>query len=148
VTEDLECDGYILKKGSHIMSPSWVPAHDELWDVPGHPAKSFWPERFVEMPKIKPSNPDEKSQFELAMKPDHFFPYGGGGMICTGRFFAKQEIMAAAALIILKFDIEPLGWVTAEGKSSDRVAMPDESTAGAGILKPDRDIMVKMTRVK
>lgn len=71
--EDLECDGYVLKKGSHIMSPSWLPTHGPLWEVEGHSANDFWPERFIEMPKMKPSDPDEKSQFELAMKPDQFF---------------------------------------------------------------------------
>jgi len=44
-----------------------------LWDVPAHPADSFRAERFIEMPKLKPSNPDEKSQFDMAMKPDNFF---------------------------------------------------------------------------
>ena len=69
-------------------------------------------------------------------------------MICTGRFFAKQEIMTAAALFILKFDIEPQGWVTSSGKSSYRPAKPDENYAGAGILPPDRDLMVKLRRIK
>jgi len=69
-------------------------------------------------------------------------------MICTGRFFAKQEIMAAVALFVLKFDIEPLDWVTLSGKSSDRPAKPDENYAGAGLLPPDRDLMVKLRRRK
>jgi cytochrome P450 len=73
LTEDLESDGYILKKNSYIMSPSWIPSHGPLWDVPGHPADSFWPERFIEMPKMRSSDPDEKSQFDMAMKPDNFF---------------------------------------------------------------------------
>lgn len=73
LTEDLECDGYVLKKGSHIMSPSWLPQHGPVWDVPGHPATEFWPERFIEMPQMKPEDPNEKSQYELAMKPDNFF---------------------------------------------------------------------------
>ncbi|KAH9224549.1 cytochrome P450 [Leptodontidium sp. 2 PMI_412] len=146
--EDMECDGYVLKKGSHIMSPSWLPSHGPLWDVDGHPANEFWPERFIEMPKIKPSDPEEKTQFELAMKPDQFFPYGGGTMMCSGRFFAKQEIMVAAALLVLKFDIEPLNWVTLSGKQSDRPARPDENYAGAGVLPPDRDLMVNLRRRK
>jgi hypothetical protein len=130
------------------MSPSWLPSHDSLWDVPGHPANEFWPERFIEMPKMKPADPNAKSQFEHAMKQNHFFPYGGGNMICTGRFFAKQEIMAAAAIMILKFDVEPLGWVTLCGKTSKRAARPDEKFAGSGVLPPDRDMMVKITRVR
>ncbi len=73
LTEDLECDGYVLKKGSHIMSPSWLPNHGPLWDVDGHPATEFWPERFIEMPKLKSSDPEERTQFDQAMKPENFF---------------------------------------------------------------------------
>ncbi|CZR64820.1 related to cytochrome P450 7B1 [Phialocephala subalpina] len=146
--DDLECDGYILKKGSFLMSPSWLPMHGPLWDVPGHPAKDFWPERFIEMPKLAPKDSDGKSQFEAAMKTDNWFPYGGGAMICTGRFFAKQEILVAAALLILKFDFEPKEWIMHSGKQSSRPAMPDEAFAGSGILPPDRDLMVTMRRAR
>lgn len=73
LSEDLDCDGYVLKKGSHIMTPGWIPSHGPLWDVPGHPADEFWPERFIEMPKLKPSDPEEKGQFDRAMKPESFF---------------------------------------------------------------------------
>jgi cytochrome P450 len=171
LTEDLESDGYILKKDSYLMSPSWIPSHGSLWDVPGHPADSFWPERFIEMPKLKPSDTNEKSQFDMAMKPENFFrwfsqgihiyssvqeapmltsliAFGGGNVICTGRFFAKQEILVAAALLILKFEIEPQGWVTHTGKRADRAAKPDASFAGSGVLPPDRDMMVKIRRIK
>lgn len=55
--------------------------------------------------------------------------------------------MAAIALIVLKFDIEPLEWVTLDGKKSTRPAKPDEGYAGSGILPPDRDLMVRLTRV-
>jgi hypothetical protein len=56
--------------------------------------------------------------------------------------------MVAAALFILKFDIEPQGWVTHSGKKCDRAAKPDESYAGSGVLPPDRDMMVKIKRIK
>lgn len=55
------------------MSPSWLPMHGPLWDVPGHPAKDFWPERFIEMPKLAPKDAEGKSQFETAMKTDNWF---------------------------------------------------------------------------
>lgn len=74
--------------------------------------------------------------------------FGGGNVICTGRFFAKQEIMVAAALFILKFEIEPQGWVTHSGKMATRAAMPDASFAGSGVLPPDRDMMVRIKRIK
>lgn len=114
------------------------------------------------MPKMRPSDPEEKAQFDIAMKPDNFFrkcfhlvfkqvltsriAYGGGNIICSGRFFAKQEIMTAVALLVLKFDIQPQGWIDSKGKTSDRPARPDEAYAGSGVLPPDRDLMVKITR--
>lgn len=66
--EDVECDGYVLKKGKFMMSPSWLPMHGPLWDVPGHPASEFWPDRFIEMPKMV-----DKSRFDMAMKPENWF---------------------------------------------------------------------------
>jgi hypothetical protein len=69
-------------------------------------------------------------------------------MICTGRFFAKQEILVAAATLIMKFDFEPKEWIMHDGKKSTRPARPDESFAGSGILPPDRDLMVTMRRVR
>ncbi|RDL36936.1 uncharacterized protein BP5553_04369 [Venustampulla echinocandica] len=99
------------------------------------------------MPKLRPSDPEEKSQFESAMRPESLFPYGGGSAICSGRFFAKQEILAAVVLIVLKFEIEPRGWFTHHGKKSIREAKPDEGFAGAGVLPPDQDMLVTL-RVK
>jgi hypothetical protein len=64
---------WLYPQESYLMYPSWLPNRGELWDIPGHPAKDFWAERFIEMPKLAPTNPDEKSQFELAMKPENFF---------------------------------------------------------------------------
>ncbi|EHK97643.1 putative Cholesterol 7-alpha-monooxygenase [Glarea lozoyensis 74030] len=147
VTEDTECDGYILKKGNHIMAASWQPAHGPIWDVPGHPADTFWPERFIEMPKMKPSDPDEKSAYEKAMRPDEWFPYGGGNVICSGRFFAKQEILAAVAIFVTKYDIEFQGWLDTKGKLTDKAPIPDETMAGVGVLPPCGDARVKITRV-
>ena len=88
-------------------------------------------------------------------------------MICTGRFFAKQEIMAAVALLVLKFDMEELeNWVTLDGKFSARPAKLADGYAGAGVSKskshtnlrvstktyltvpPDRDIRLKMRRIR
>lgn len=147
LTQDLEIDGYLLKKNNHLMASSWIPTHASIWDVPGHPTNEFWPERFIEMPKMKPENPDEKSVYEVAMRPENWFPYGGGHVMCSGRFFAKQEILAAVALMVVKFEFEVGGWVTKEGKGSERGAGCNESLAGSGVLSPDRDLVVSMERV-
>ena len=87
------------------------------------------------MPKMKSQNPMEKSQYEIAMKPENFFPYGGGGSICTGRFFAKQEIMAAIAMVVVKFEAEGKGWVTNEGRATVGPAMPAKGYDGLGVCE-------------
>jgi hypothetical protein len=129
------------------MSASWQPAHGSIWDIPGHSANSFWPERFIEMPKMKPSDPDEKSDYEKAMRPEEWYPYGGGNVMCSGRFFAKQEILAAVAIFVTKYDIEFQGWVDGKGKLTNKAPQPDEALAGGGVLPPDGDVRVKMCRV-
>ncbi len=81
------------------------------------------------------------------MRTENFYPYGGGMNVCAGRQFAKQEIFAAVAILVLKFDLEPLDWVNHDGSKSDRAAQVTPSYAGGGILPPDRDIMVRFRRI-
>ena len=128
------------------MAASWQPAHSAMWDVSGHPANTFWPERFIEMPNIPASNLEEKSAYEKAMRTEEFFPYGGGHVICSGRFFAKQEILAAVALFVTKYDVEFQGWVDRKGKVTNRPPQPDETMAGVGVLTPDGDAKVRIRR--
>jgi hypothetical protein len=56
--------------------------------------------------------------------------------------------MSAAALLVLKFDIVPQGWIDSKGKTSERPARVYENYAGSGVLPPDRDMMVGLTRRK
>ncbi len=49
--EDLELDGYTLKKGNIIMSGTWITHQADIWNMEDHGASEFWPERHIEMKK-------------------------------------------------------------------------------------------------
>ena len=72
---------------------------------------------------------------------------GGGAAMCPGRQFARLEILITVALLVSKFDIESLEWTFPDGRKSDRPGKPDESVTGSGVLRPDRDMKVRWTRL-
>ncbi|KAK1635793.1 cytochrome P450 [Colletotrichum phormii] len=133
--QDIEIDGYTLKKDNFILAPSWLSHIDEaVWAFPGHPARDFWAERFLqpEMRKVKLGD---------------YCPYGGGGVICPGRFFAKHEILAAVAMMVTTFDMEFVRWSHLDGSPADR-GPGMEGAECRGVVSLDRDAMVKMQKRK
>lgn len=60
--------------------------------------------------------------------------------MCPGRTFAKQEILAAAAVVFLTFDIR-----MEEGESLPGVR---KAYNGTGVVGLDKGLMVKMKRRK
>lgn len=120
--EDYRLNGqYLLKKGSTVMMPSAVQhTNRSAW---GNTVDQFHHERFL--PGSKRVNPVV------------FRGFGGGTTLCPGRHFATTEILMFSALLVLRFDIHPVGgkWNAPETAKSPMVnAMP----------VPDWDINVKM----
>ena len=142
---DLVVDGYVLKAGNWVSVPSWIAHTDEEWSSEGHPATSFWPERFLRQRDCV--NEKEKSTTTSAPSPGKYFPFGGGSSMCPGRFFAKQEVLTAVGIMIVKFDIEFIRYVQHDGKNSDVGQEPDVKNAGSGALLPDRDIIVRLRKL-
>jgi cytochrome P450 len=138
---DLEVDGYLLKAGNCVMLPSWLAHTDTKWSTEEHPATSFWAERFLQS-----DHGGGGSATSSQPKPGSYFPFGGGSSMCPGRFFAKQEILTAVAIMILKFDIHYMKFVHHNGRTSDRGPEAEVNGAGGGALFPDRDIMVRLRR--
>lgn len=133
--QDIEIDGYTLRKNNFILAPSWLSHIDEaVWSFPGHPARNFWAERFLqpEMRKVKLGD---------------YCPYGGGSVICPGRFFAKHEILAAVAMVVTTFDMEFVCWSLLDGSLADRGPSMERAEC-RGIVSLDRDAIVKMRRRK
>ncbi|KAF4890595.1 Cholesterol 7-alpha-monooxygenase [Colletotrichum fructicola] len=151
VMEPLEWDGYVLPKGSLVQAPTQIGLQDEsVWGVEGHPASSFWAERHIKYVDKEDELGHIKTvmEFSMAGRPSDYFPYGGGVSMCPGRFFAKQEIMLVAAMIISRFEVEFIEWVTFDGVSSDRPAEDEKSAIGSGAVSPDRDMKVRWRRTQ
>ncbi|KAJ8125860.1 hypothetical protein O1611_g7778 [Lasiodiplodia mahajangana] len=125
--EDVFLDGRILlKKGSMLMIPAPVQHTSVLaW---GNDAGEFDHMRFARKPEPGRRRPNRVA----------FRAFGGGHILCPGRHFASIEIMALSALMVLQFDITPVGtnkWVEPICK---------KSPAQAGFPIPDEDIMVEL----
>ncbi|KAG5290259.1 cytochrome p450, conidia-enriched transcript [Histoplasma ohiense] len=125
---DIEIDGYLLKKGNLVVAPT-LTAHrePEVWFRPNHLPSEVWPERFLHVRNIKPSN---------------YFPYGMGAISCPGRVYAKTVILTSVATMLLTFDFEVLGFVDDKGKACHRAPKP--VAQGMGVSLPDREPLVKL----
>ncbi|KAK1750472.1 putative cytochrome P450 E-class, group IV [Echria macrotheca] len=141
--------GYEIEKGAVLQAPTEISHFDEgVWGAPGHPAAEFWAERHLQYVDAV----DEKGQvtrtpqFSMTGRSNDFFPFGGGVSICPGRFFAKQEIMLTAAMLVSRFDIEFVEWTTLDGSPSDRPAQNDVRWSGGASVPPDRDMKVRWRR--
>ena len=83
----------------------------------------------------------ERAQTKLG----DFCPYGGGSVICPGRFFAKHEILAAVAMVVTAFDLEFVKYVRLDGADSER-GPGMQNAESRGIVSLDRDVVVTMRK--
>ncbi|KAI9766225.1 MAG: hypothetical protein M1839_005001 [Geoglossum umbratile] len=140
---DLEIDGYTLRAGNNIITPSCLAHYSEnAWSTPDHPASTFWAERFLH----KAGETDEK---ELSKKdPGDFFPYGGGLNICPGRHRGKAEILSAVVMLLAVFEFDFVGYV--DGKGRPTTKGPEhfniEEHGCRGVTQPHCDVVVRMRR--
>ena len=144
----------IVPKNSVIMLANW-PSHHSPESWPSDPM-SFDANRFLEAEKLKADKnapEDAKRRVTAALSPYNLFPWGGGSHMCSGRYFAKQEVFIAVAYMLTGFDIEVVGWEHhtgswdhKAGKQSMRPAQSEQSHVGFGVLSPDRDLRVRMKR--
>ena len=128
----------LLEKDSVVMAPSWLGHRDEaLWTNPPH--DQFYAERFLQQ------DPETGKQiFTTNGTAGKFFPFGGGKTICPGRVFAKQEVLASVALVLMVFDIEPLGFVDEKGQTTNKFPGLRKSYSGSGIMATDADMTVRI----
>lgn len=116
-------DKYLLKKGSTLMIPG--PVQHSSKAVYGESVDEFNHKRFLRTNGRR-------------LNPVGFRGFGGGATLCPGRHFASTEIIAFAALMILRFDIKPVGgkWVR---PTTDKAGMH------ASVPPPDSDVEVEIT---
>lgn len=133
---------YQLKKGSTLMIPVAVIHSDpEAW---GPTASVFNHRRFL--PEENTGNGQEGivtrkgDQNKRAIpRRSAYRPFGGGHVLCPGRHFATTEMLAFAALVILRFDITP-----ATGRSWKAPTI-EQSSAAAAFPAPDDPIPVEIS---
>ena len=122
--EDHLLDGkYLLKKGSTVMIPAHVQHTNP--EAYGGSVYEFNHKRFVKTPGVKRPNP-------IA-----FRGFGGGHTLCPGRHFVTTEIMLFTALMVLRFDVLPVGgkWIR---------PTTDKSPLVAAVPTPDFDIDIEI----
>ncbi|KAI9766224.1 MAG: hypothetical protein M1839_005000 [Geoglossum umbratile] len=135
----VEVDGYKLSAGDYVLISSHL-AHtnEQVWSAQGHPPNAFWAERFMH------KNMDETAR----LAPGDFFPYGGGLNLCPGRLLGKQEVFAAVALMLVKFDFEFVGYVDKEGRRTARgpEGFDFDKCESRGMITPTLDVLVRARR--
>ncbi|CAG9988254.1 unnamed protein product [Clonostachys byssicola] len=127
VVEDERLNGqYLLKKGAVVLIPAWVQHRDRgNW---GDEADVFNHKRFVREPCKKRSH-----------NPAAFRGFGGGATLCPGRHFATAEVVTLAALVIHRFDMDPV-----EGRWTYPKAT--SSKPGIAVHQPDGDLRLTLSR--
>ncbi|KAM6535895.1 hypothetical protein FALCPG4_005421 [Fusarium falciforme] len=117
---------YLLKKGVDLQLPAGVTHHDRsAW---GQDFDEFDAERFLQ----KAGDAKTERRRKAA-----YFPFGGGRHLCPGRNFAFAEILGFMAVLVLGFDVEPLGMRFGEmkmlgGQLASGTVRPEKHGKGLG----------------
>jgi cytochrome P450 len=118
---------YSLQSPAIIQLPSGIThSSTSIW---GPDAQDFNPRRFLPSTKAKLDKETKRKQSQ------GYFPFGGGKHLCPGRHFAITEVMAFVAAIVVGFEVE--GSVVPE-RAFQKL--------GTGVRKPERDVVVGMSR--
>lgn len=169
--EDLNFDGWEIRKGERVCVTSTTEAMDEsIWnagtEADPHPLNTFWSDRFLIYPNDKNSGPLRKQpalgaveevsktsvdgesmeqnaspRFSMEGLTNSWIPYSGGARHCPGRHFAKQEMIVMAATMTAAFEIK---LQTKPGWEPES----DSSHFGFGTMPPKGIIPCKIRRRK
>ena len=116
-------DRYLLRKGATVLIPSGIIHQDKVtW---GEDASEFNARRFL------------SSQKRPAAA---FRGFGGGTLLCPGRHFAFNEVLAFVATMVIGFDVSP---TNGEALSAPERDMFNPSL---GVLKPVEKMQVQIKR--
>jgi len=72
-----------------------------------------------------------------------FLPFGGGASLCPGRRFARNEIKALVAVLLLRFDMRVT--LSPAGETTNGRPSFDGSRAGLGIFPPAHSPLLTVT---
>lgn len=121
-------DQFLLKKGNILLIPGVVQHQNQsIW---GDNVGEFYHKRFVAGAGGRKGS--------RRLNPVAFRGFGGGSTLCPGRHFAATEIMAFAALFILRFDSRPA--------SGARWLAPsvEKTNLATSIHQPDHDVEIEV----
>lgn len=79
VNEEIEMDGFTLRKGSMLHAVMREAHYDEeTWRRDEYPASEFWAERHIKVQKSRDEegNVIQKRVFSMAGRPSSYFPFG------------------------------------------------------------------------
>lgn len=135
VTDNFVVEEWRFRRGTSVVAMPWSGGqHREFWERRGGvDVRRFWAERFLEYPDPTGGPKDEKggsveddrkARVVTAGIQSHYFPYGGGVKICPGRFFAKQDIMTAVAVLLRMCEVELVNLKRAEMIKGDMSRFP------------------------
>jgi cytochrome P450 len=114
-------ESYLLKKGTDLQLPAGVTHYEQaIW---GDDASEFVPDRFV------PAASKDRTTEAEKKKKAAYFPFGGGRHLCPGRNLAFAEIVGFISVLLLGFEIEPIGMGFADMEMSPPVL-------ASGAVKP------------
>lgn len=140
-------DRYLLKKGMIVQMPMAVMHFDPtIW---GAGAEEFKPDRFL---KKSDDQRNHKLNSETRLKSSEekkdtkqiltgYRPFGGGASLCPGRHFVTLEALALTAIMVLRFDIDPVNreWSIPPQK---------QESLATNVFPPAHDIKVRVKRRK
>jgi cytochrome P450 len=133
VTEDVLLNNqYLLKKGSYIqMAAGPMHTSPTIW---GPDSKVFNSSRFT------PSTVSSLSKSEQKQRKVGFAPFGGGAILCPGRYFASTEILGVVATMVLGFEVV--------GRDGGALTVPSmkKQTMAVQVRHPARDLDVSIKR--
>ena len=121
-------DQYLLKRGAILTMPQSVIHSDtSVWG-----SNEFYARRFLKQGSA--SQAPAKRGIAASYR-----PFGGGATLCPGRHFASAEILAAAAMMIYKYELTPAcgEW---------RLPNPYPTSLATNIFPPKTDIEVRVRK--
>lgn len=127
-------NNYLLKKGGVIqMACGSMHTSLSIW---GDDSKTFNAERFSK------SNEDKLDRGNKKLRKQGFVPFGGGTVLCPGRYFASTEIMGVAANIVLGYDVTLL--------NGEPLTLPrmKKQAMSVQVKQPEKDVEVSIKRRK
>jgi cytochrome P450 len=126
VEEDTVIAGYTFLEGSLVMMPA-KPYHFDP-AIFGDDAGEYVPDRFM-----RDEKPGQKNVNTKMLR-----AFGGGTILCPGRFFAANEILAAVATLLHRFEMHVM-----EGTKMPKPS-PKEPTVGTYLAEHDITVRIRV----